>query len=439
MKHFCLFLSVLFVNTLYAQIPNGYYSKAEGVSGQELKDSLYQIIKNHTEYPYTSTGTDVWDILKESDKDSNNPNNVILFYSGWSVNAGQEYNSGAGWSREHVWAKSRGNFGTSKGAGTDAHHLRPADVSINSARNNRWFHWGETEYLDGGVPTQNFTSNYHWVWEPRDEVKGDVARMLFYMATRYEGENGEPDLELVDIIPSDKYTQEPIHAVLSTLLAWHEMDPVDAFEQNRNEVVYSYQQNRNPFIDFPTWVNDIFTIDTSGTSLPTVPKNISFSRLSKTEVSLRWDLTPNNIAKGYEIYLDNNLVTTVSRNQVDLVGLTPSTTYHFEVRAMNYSNVVSNAKDTFFVTLSDVVGLQKQHQQQLVVAPNPFTNNVQMQHLPVGCYYEISNVLGNLIAQGEVVTSTVNITTTQWKPGLYHLKVYNKQGEEAIYRLLKTR
>lgn len=439
MKQFCLLLSVFFVQIICAQIPNGYYTKAEGVTGLALKDSLYQIIKNHIEYPYTSTGTDVWDILKESDKDPSNPNNVILFYSGWSVNSNQEYNSGAGWTREHVWAKSRGNFGTSKGAGTDAHHLRPADVSINSARNSRWFHWGETEYLDGGVPTKNYTSTYHWVWEPRDEVKGDVARMLFYMATRYEGENGEPDLELVDVIPNDQYTNEPIHTVLSTLLAWHDMDPVDAFEQQRNNVVYSYQQNRNPFIDNPAWVNAIFGSDSLTAILPATPKNITISKLTKTEVSLRWDITPTNIAKGFEVYLDNVLVTTVNRNQVDLIGLTPSTTYHFQVKAMNRDNAVSNAKDTMFVTLSESVGIEEEYGYQIVVAPNPFTNYIQLQHLPVGYYYEIRNVLGSVIALDEVVSGNKKLLTTHWKPGLYHMKVYNKQGVIATYNLIKTR
>ena len=111
-----------------------------------------------------------------------------------------------GWTREHVWAKSRGDLGTSRGAGTDIHHLKPCDVSVNSARNNRWFAECTEEYLDGGVtPTGSYTSTDDWVWKPRDEVKGDIARMIFYMATRYEGENAEVDLEIIDSIPSDNW------------------------------------------------------------------------------------------------------------------------------------------------------------------------------------------------------------------------------------------
>jgi endonuclease I len=119
---------------LLAQIPPNYYSTTEGLSQGQLKIALHDIIKNHVEYPYTSSMTDVWDILKETDRDTINSNNVILFYTGWAVDAEQEYNNGNGWTREHVWAKSHGQFGNDLGAGTDVHHIRPTDGTVNSAR-----------------------------------------------------------------------------------------------------------------------------------------------------------------------------------------------------------------------------------------------------------------------------------------------------------------
>lgn len=260
---YLLLLSLLTssVISLYSQIPEGYYSPVGGLSGNELKTALYDLIKGHTEYPYSSSSTDTWDILKESDRDTANADNVILFYTGWSVNAAQEYNNEKGWNREHVWAKSRGDFGTSPGPGTDTHHLRPSDITVNYARGNRWFDNCETPFLDDGLETGCFTSLSSWVWQPRDEVKGDVARMIFYMATRYEGENGEPDLELIDYLPSDDFTKDPVHAKLSTLLDWHMEDSVSSFEMNRNEVIYSYQGNRNPFIDHPEYANRIWGSD----------------------------------------------------------------------------------------------------------------------------------------------------------------------------------
>jgi endonuclease I len=246
---------------LFAQAPEGYYNSSNGLSGESLKSALYETIKGHTEFPYSSSSTDTWDILKESDRDPDSTENVILFYTGWSVNAAQEYNNENGWNREHVWAKSRGDFGTSPGPGTDTHHLRPSDISVNFARNNRWFDTCVTPYVDGGQVTGCFTSVSRWVWQPRKEVKGDVARMIFYMATRYEGENGEPDLQVIDYLPADDFTKEPVHAKLSTLLEWHREDSVDAFEEQRNEVIYGYQGNRNPYIDHPEFVDKIWGTD----------------------------------------------------------------------------------------------------------------------------------------------------------------------------------
>ncbi|MDP8204911.1 MAG: endonuclease [Candidatus Tenebribacter mawsonii] len=127
-----IFVIVLAIfSSLHADIPEGYYYSAAGLSGEDLKSALHDIIDDHVEFPYTSTSTDTWDILKETDRDPNNPDNVILIYTGWSVDAAQEYNNGQGWSREHVWAKSHGDFGTAIGAGTDVHNLRPCDISVN--------------------------------------------------------------------------------------------------------------------------------------------------------------------------------------------------------------------------------------------------------------------------------------------------------------------
>ncbi len=199
------------------------------------------------EFTYTSTTTDVWDILKETDRALSNPDHVQLLYTERTRDAEAEYDHGLGWTREHVWAKSHRNFGTSRGAGTDVHHLRPVDATVNSSRNNKDFDTGGTEYVDSSYPTGNFGDEDSW--EPADQVKGDVARMLFYMTARYEGENGELDLELVENVNT---YPEPRHGRLSTLLEWHEIDPVDAWERRRNDFIYEqFQRNRNPFIDHP--------------------------------------------------------------------------------------------------------------------------------------------------------------------------------------------
>lgn len=233
--------------SLRAQIPAGYYDAAQGLSGDALKAALHNIIDDHNEMSYN----DLRDfVLRESDEDPDNSDNVILLYTGRSQ-AKSTFGGGVNdWNREHVWAKSHGDFGTYPPAGTDAHHIRPCDASVNSSRGNKDFDNGGTPHPEATGCKADSDS-----WEPRDEVKGDVARMLFYMAVRYEGDSGEPDLEVVDRVNT---YPDPEHGKLSALLEWHEQDPPDAFEINRNEVIYSYQQNRNPFIDHPEYVAMIF-------------------------------------------------------------------------------------------------------------------------------------------------------------------------------------
>lgn len=250
-------LMLLAAVTLTAQIPDNYYQSTQNLTGEELKESLHLIVRDHITYPYTSDDTDVWDILKVADRDPENPENVLGIYSEFSMNAELEYNGGSGWNREHIWPQSKGEFGTSEGAGTDVHHLRASDISTNSARSNRFFDIAPNPYYDEGGfhngPTDCYTSSDRWVWEPRDEVKGDIARMIFYMAVRYEGTNGETDLELTDeILPSDD--NSPLMGKASRLIEWHIADPVSDAERERNDIIYSYQNNRNPFIDKPEYV-----------------------------------------------------------------------------------------------------------------------------------------------------------------------------------------
>lgn len=233
--------------------PEGYYEPAEGLAGEELKEALHLIINGHNMFSYTSSATDVWDILKETDRDPANPENVIMIYTGRSINGAQEYNSGNGWTREHIWPQSRGDFGTSQGAGTDVHHIRPLENSVNSTRSNRSFANCNScvEVVFQGETTGSFYDDVQYTFEPRDEVKGDVARMIFYMALRYEGSDGELDMELTNSIPSQG-DGSPIHGKLDDLMEWNDLDPVDEFEMNRNDVIhYQYQGNRNPFIDHP--------------------------------------------------------------------------------------------------------------------------------------------------------------------------------------------
>ncbi|MBC8402458.1 MAG: endonuclease [Candidatus Marinimicrobia bacterium] len=299
---------MLLIRIGFAQIPSGYYDSASGLDDDALKSALNDIIDGHTEYPYTSSGTDVWDILKVSDRDPNNSDNVICVYTQYSIDADQEYNSGDGWSREHVWAKSHGDFGTETGAGTDLHNLKPEDVSVNSTRNNKDFDDGGTSVTDSSPPAGYDGStdclSTSTTWEPPDSVKGDVARIIFYMVTRYEGENGEVDLEMVDYADSAP-AGEAYHGVQSTLYSWHVADPVDDFETNRNNIIHDYQDNRNPFIDHPEYANYIWGGESPSTNAE--PTNHATSITAGRVITINWtDPSSGTLPDGYLIKMSSS-------------------------------------------------------------------------------------------------------------------------------------
>ncbi|GAA4871611.1 endonuclease I family protein [Saccharopolyspora cebuensis] len=225
-----------------------YYQDAEGKTGEELKTALHRIISTGTT---TLTYDEVWDALKVTDQHPADAASITLLYSGEPRSKDSNGGGADEWNREHVWPKSHGDFGTAPGPGTDVHHLRPTDVTVNSERGNKDFDLGGSEV--GEAPGNRTDADS---WEPRDEVKGDVARMVFYMAVRYEGADGFADLELNDQVDNGS---APYLGRSSVLREWHRQDPPDAAEQRRNDVIYErFQHNRNPFVDRPEWVGAIW-------------------------------------------------------------------------------------------------------------------------------------------------------------------------------------
>jgi endonuclease I len=234
--------------------PSSYYSSLEGLSGNVLKQELQNIIANPNVVRAHSYA-DIWEILKTADENPENSSQVWLIYNEIprSKLDQQSGNSILGkWNREHIYPQSRGNYGdwfdygadginvyTSSNANdiaaglSDAHHIRAVDGQENSSRNNR--NYG----IDYNGPNGNPGS-----W------KGDVARSVFYMAVRYNG------LSVVNGNPTDSTVGQL--GDLATLLTWNMTDPSDDFEMNRNNYIYTWQVNRNPFIDYPSLANYIW-------------------------------------------------------------------------------------------------------------------------------------------------------------------------------------
>lgn len=264
-----------------ASVPgNDYYAGVNTTSASALRASLHALIDDHQRIPYTSTATDTWDVLEFADEDPLNPGRILDVYKNASyakVGGGNtEYN------REHTWPKSYGftNDGSGNYPYTDTHMLFLSDASYNSSRGNKPYAdclvncTERTTLANGGVGGGSgvFPGNSNWYdttyWQTWGDRKGDVARALLYMDVRYEGGThgvtgvAEPDLVLTDdpglIQASSSNLNVAYMGRLADLLRWHAEDPVDDKERLRNEAVYSYQGNRNPFIDNPQWVACVF-------------------------------------------------------------------------------------------------------------------------------------------------------------------------------------
>ena len=243
--------------------PASYYSSTSGLTGTALKSALNQIIRSHTVIPYTASTTDVWDSLKVLDEDPGNPSNVILVYSGASwpksdTNGDGNTGTSASWEREHCWPKSFGVDDSGPDT-SDLFNLRSCRRSVNASRGNRIYDQAAPgSPAPANCPECLYDSNGSQgeIWTPRPSEKGDLARAMFYMAVRYDGRDlATVDLELDDVTN----VNIGLFGNLDTLLAWHQADPVSEVERRRNHLIYSqFQHNRNPFIDHPEMVAQVF-------------------------------------------------------------------------------------------------------------------------------------------------------------------------------------
>jgi endonuclease I len=248
------------VIALHADPPAGYYTTAEGKAGHELREALHTIIRNHHSLPYSSSGFDTSDALKILDQNPAETNSVSLVYNGFSALI-SSFGITAGWNREHQWPNSYGIDDVAP-AYSDLFNLRACDATVNSSRGNKYFDFSDTNSASYRFPAHleaPLCSTDSDSWEPRPSERGDIARAMFYLATRYTGDvPNEPELVLTDDVALINATNSYMGR-LSTLLAWHAADPVDAAEQLRNDRIYAlYQTNRNPFVDHPEWVNLTF-------------------------------------------------------------------------------------------------------------------------------------------------------------------------------------
>lgn len=223
------------------------YEKLSALEGNALLSSLRTLtVSRHTK---TTSYDDCHYKAVRTDCENGDGTSISLLYTSYTATEADWVNNKSnGWNREHVWPKSLGGFKTS-GPGADLHHLRPADVRVNSTRGNKKYgnvSGGSkaTAGISSGLSGGTYAGNY---FEPLDNAKGDVARIILYMYVRYGGESGYTCSSVTNVFQS-----------VDVLLEWCALDPVDTWEMGRNEVVASIQGNRNVFIDYPELAWQLF-------------------------------------------------------------------------------------------------------------------------------------------------------------------------------------
>ena len=286
----------------------GYYEQVNTSSPDQLRCSLHQTIKGHTIYPYSGGATNTWTILEIAQQDPNNPAKMIDIYRNRSYTIGSDRagtGSGITYNREHAWPNSLGFANSSLAAYTDTHMLWLSDTAQNASRGNKPYAncasgCSElTTELNNGVGGGSgvYPGNSNWVQAPDgnqgsfevwNHRKGEMARAMFYMAIRYEGIAADqahdgviPDLELTDdrskIVITSNTAAKAYMGLLTTLLDWSQQDPPDAEERARDEVIYSFQGNRNPFVDHPEWATRaLFDSVNPATCILNTPDDVIF-------------------------------------------------------------------------------------------------------------------------------------------------------------------
>lgn len=295
MKNIILF--ILFISfAAHGQVPTGYYNTANGLTGYPLKTALKTIITNgHNPQTYDA----LYSLYATSDNDEYYDNgtqtNTILDIYSENPTGMESYNygltqdcsgvsitqEGLCYNREHIFPQGFFNSSANTTPRHDAHHVIPTDGYVNNGRSNYPFGVvgnAQTTYSNGSKWGNSVSPGFtDRVFEPIDEFKGDVARMILYFATRYEDSYNDTSWDNPNMSPYDPrdgsqnrwYDQWYI----DQMMAWHAQDPVSPREIERNNEIFNFQGNRNPYIDNPQYVAMIWTSTTApanGTLFPTL-------------------------------------------------------------------------------------------------------------------------------------------------------------------------
>ena len=308
--------------SLLADMPRDYYPNfLEGKNGAELKTELHNLLKNHTRLPYGSRDYNqiacTWTVFKKSDV---RPNKKV-----WDMYSNNSYNfsNGAGATKgmniEHSvpkswWGDAYDETATPltrfKFVGSyDLHHLTPSDADANMAKSNYPLGVVDSPSFDNGVTkvgTGQANGRATNLFEPADEYKGDFARMYLYFVTCYQDYSWKSSA--LSMFAQNSYPTLNAYGQ-SLLLKWHRQDPVSQKEIDRNNAVYSFQGNRNPFIDYPNMVEYIWG-DSTNYEFSFSGQSTSAPSISISNDKIEFGYIGTETSKDKEIYIKGKNLTT---------------------------------------------------------------------------------------------------------------------------------
>ncbi|HMJ48662.1 MAG TPA: endonuclease, partial [Ferruginibacter sp.] len=376
----------------------------------------------------------VWDMYSDNPTGAE-PYTYTFAQAGSSATA-----EGQGWNKEHTFPNSwfSPTSSTNNFPGADLHHIVPTDIYVNSGRGN--LPYGivggtpSATYLNGSkkgssaTPIPGYSGE---VFEPINAYKGDLARITLYMVTRYQAEIPTwENYQTTGDVVMDGLTYPSIEpAYLQMLLAWDAADPVSQKEIDRNEAVFGFQGNRNPFIDHPEWVNAIW-----GPTCIAVPvKLVEFTGTKKNEsVILNWSVASETNFKQYDIERSYD---GISFNKIGFVTGRNLANYSFDdnnpsVSGIAYYRLKMIDIDGNFTNSKTIIIKLNNSFSNAIIYPNPAFNSLNIlliKGLSSNSTLQVSDVAGRIIQQQNVAAGSINIPLNlmSFNAGRYIIRVFN--------------
>ncbi|GAB5466151.1 MAG: hypothetical protein Kapaf2KO_15870 [Candidatus Kapaibacteriales bacterium] len=388
-----------------ANSPNSYYSSTYNLWGEDLKSALKTVVTStHQPRSYNDSRDYMYTFV------DNKNNTLECVYTGRTINhtTGRPNVNTTGINTEHTWPQS---FGASQEpAKSDGHHFHPSDQDANSRRaNTKYGDVVSSIIWEQGGSKLGSDDIGRTRFEPRAIKKGDMARGLFYFATRY----GNIDEYLTD--------QEDV------LREWSSNDMPDQLEIDRNNGIFDMQKNRNPFVDHPEFLERIPNLSFNQ-DIDRTPSSAFSSEEITLDLKDQTDILTENepyVIKLFNDGLSNISITNVTANspqplqQLDFTNtpIAPGTSGTIELIPADFEHQIVLSITTTDNTYSKTIN----------VKPNVISVETTPEALP----YTFSN--GYLIINQENHSLSLpngkllpNDGNYQLEKGLYLLKVDNQ-------------